>query len=162
MATDLTKYNLWANQQFINWLSQKPEAQLHTKVASSFSGILKTLNHIWAIEEYWFSIITKTPDFVNRYFVEELIPDEIFKGLSNRSQALVSAVENMSEEQINERIKVTSPWFEAELSVYEYLQHLLNHSTYHRGQIVTIGHNAGITDAPGSDMLFFKIAGMHV
>ncbi|WP_366512826.1 DinB family protein [Kordia sp.] len=31
----------------------------------------------------------------------------------------------------------------------------MNHSTYHRGQIVTMGHQLGFTKAPFTDLFFF-------
>jgi uncharacterized damage-inducible protein DinB len=36
---------------------------------------------------------------------------------------------------------------------------VMNHSTYHRGQIITIGRNLGFTDAPMTDYNFYNIHG---
>ncbi len=36
---------------------------------------------------------------------------------------------------------------------YEIIHHGLNHSTYHRGQIVTIARNLGITDPLPTDFM---------
>jgi uncharacterized damage-inducible protein DinB len=35
--------------------------------------------------------------------------------------------------------------------------HCMNHSTYHRGQIVTMGRNLGFTDAPMTDYNFYNV-----
>ena len=157
LVADNAGYNLWANQQLLNWLSDKSEAQLNQEVTSSFSSMLKTLNHIWAIEEYWFSILTQTPEFENRYGVTDLKADEIFPGLINRSRLLAEVVKSFTEKELTEEIKVVSPWFEAEQSRAAYIQHLVNHGTYHRGQIITIGRNVGLTDLPMTDYLFFNV-----
>lgn len=157
LMTDYAAYNLWANQQLISWLSGKPAEQLLQEVPSSFPGMLKTLNHIWAIEEYWFSILTGTTAFENRYAVTDFNAAEIFEGLLNRSRLLAEAVVSFTEAGLSEKIKVTSPWFEAEQSRAAYIQHLFNHGTYHRGQVITIGRNTGITDAPATDFLFFNV-----
>jgi len=156
--TNLANYNLWVNQQYVNWLSAKTEEQLNHEVPSSFSSLLKTLNHIWAIEAYWFSLITQQADVEDRYGVEDLKAAEVFEGLINRSTQLADAIKSLTEADLQEQIKVVAPWFEANLSRAEYLQHLVNHSTYHRGQIVTIGRNAGLTDAPMTDYLFYSIS----
>lgn len=161
LITNYADYNLWANQQFINWLSIKPVEQLNQEVPSSYSSILKTLNHIWAIEAYWYSIITKKTEFENRYGVEDLKADEIFEGLINRSIVLAQEIKLFTEIQLTEKIKLVSPWIEADESRYEYLLQLVNHGTYHRGQIITIARNAGITDAPNTDYIFFKAAMTH-
>lgn len=159
MTANYADYNLWANKQLVSWLSQKTDEQLNHEVPSSFSSLLKTLNHIWAIEEYWYSLITRTTEFENRYGVQDLKKEEVFQGLVNRSGMLAETVKSFTESELVEKIKVVSPWFEAELTRAEYIQHLGNHGTYHRGQLVTIGRNAGITDAPTTDYLFFNIAG---
>lgn len=158
LISNYADYNLSANQQFINWLSQKSEEKLSQESPSSFSSILKTLNHIWGMEEYWYSIITGNSDFVNRYGIEELNKEEIFEGLLKISINLAKAIKEFSENELEKKVNVVSPWFESNQSRYEYIQHLFNHSTYHRGQIVTIGRNIGITDAPSTDYLFFNVA----
>jgi uncharacterized damage-inducible protein DinB len=38
---------------------------------------------------------------------------------------------------------------------FEMLQQCFNHGTYHRGQIVTLGRNLKITDAPATDYFFY-------
>ncbi len=157
LITNYADYNLWANQQFENWLSKKPIEQLNREVPSSFSSIVKTLNHIWATEEYWFSIITIKTDFENRFGIQDFKTDEIFKGLINRSTLLANAIKSFTEVELIEKIKVVSPWFKSNQPRYEYLQHLINHGTYHRGQIVTIARNIGITDAPMTDYNSFNV-----
>lgn len=161
LMANYADYNLWVNQQFVNWLSKKTEEQLHQEVPSSYSSILKTLNHIWGTEEYWYSVIMGTPDFVMRYGVEELHADEIFKGLINRSVLLAEAMKKITEEELEETIQVKSPWFEANQPRYEFLQHVVNHGTYHRGQIVTMCRNMGITDASMTDYNYFNVMNEH-
>lgn len=156
LATQHAAFNLWANEQFVTWLSKKSEEQLHKEVPSSYSSILKTLNHIWGMEEYWYSVIFQNPDFIHRYGVEDLHVNEIFQGLLRRSKAWTDDT-LFSEKELSEKIKVVTPWFEADQTRYQYIQHLFNHSTYHRGQIVTIARNLGITDAPMTDFLFYNI-----
>jgi uncharacterized damage-inducible protein DinB len=157
LTTNYADYNLWANRQYVNWLAEKPKELLNQELPSSYSSILKTLNHIWSAEEYWFSIITKTIDFENRFVVETFDKDEILNGLINRSNQLAKAVRSFTESELVEKIKVVSPWFEATLPRYEYLQHQVNHTSYHRGQIVTIGRNVGVIDAPMADYIIFNL-----
>lgn len=141
----------------MDWLSSKPIELLHKQVPSSFSSIIKTLNHIWGTEEYWYSIIAETPDFEKRGQVDKLIPDEISNGLLNRSKCLAKLVQSFTEEELAKKIKIVSPWFQCELPRYEYLLQVVNHGTYHRGQIVTIGRNIGITDATNTDYNFYNV-----
>lgn len=156
MMTNYAEYNLWVNQQFSNWLSAKSDELLHQEVVSSFSSIIKTLNHIWATEEYWYSVIAETPEFDKRE-VTELITAEILEGLVHRSKCLAQFIASLSEEELNKTIKIDNPWFQCELPRYEYLLQVVNHGTYHRGQIVTMGRNIGITDASNTDYNFYNV-----
>ena len=156
MMTNYAEYNLWVNQQFCNWLSTKPDALLHQEVVSSFSSIIKTLNHIWATEEYWYSVIAETAEFDKRE-VSELVTSEVLEGLVHRSKCLAQFIASLSEEELAKTIKIDNPWFQCELPRYEYLLQVVNHGTYHRGQIVTMGRNIGITDASNTDYNFYNV-----
>lgn len=157
LVTNYADYNYWTNQQFVNWLTAKSDELLNKELPSSYSSIIKTLNHIWGTEEYWYSVIAETPDFEKRSGAENLVTDEVFKGLLNRSKLLAELIGSYSDEDLSKKLKVTSPWFECELPKYEYLMHAVNHGTYHRGQIVTIGRNIGITDASNTDYNFYNV-----
>lgn len=156
LMTNYADYNLWVNQQFVKWLSAKPDELLFKELPSSYSSIIKTLNHIWATEEYWYSIIAETSEFDKRENVE-LVTDEILKGLLNRSTLLAELIKSFTEEELSKKIKIESPWFQCELPKYDYLMQVINHGTYHRGQIVTIGRNIGITDATNTDYNFYNV-----
>lgn len=156
LMTNYAEYNLWVNQQFVKWLTSKSDELLHKEVPSSFSSIVKTLNHIWATEEYWYSIIAETSEFDKRE-IEELLTTDVFNGLLNRSSQLAQLIKSFTEEELSKNIKIESPWFQCDLPKYEYLMQVINHGTYHRGQIVTIGRNIGITDATNSDYNFYNV-----
>ena len=144
-------FNLWANQRLVNWLSTKPDDLLYKELPSSFSSIIKTLNHIWGVEEYWYSIITETSEYENRFGTEDFVAVQIFEGLLRKSRHLKDTVASYSEQDLLKPIISDDPEFQCTLPRYEFLQHLINHGTYHRGQIITIGRNLGICDAPTTD-----------
>lgn len=156
IMSNFADYNLWVNQQFVNWLSPKPDEMLHTEVQSSFSTILKTLDHIWSTEEYWFSVISEN-DLAEKKPENELSKEEIFAGLLNSSTRLKHLINSLSEEDLMKEVKITNPWFECELPISEYLIQVINHGTYHRGQIVTMGRNIGIKDASNTDYNFYNV-----
>lgn len=156
LTTNYAEYNLWVNQQFVTWLTAKSDDLLHKNVPSSFSSIIKTLNHIWATEEYWYSIIAGTTEF-DRREKEQLVTEEVLNGLLNRSLLLVELVKSLTEEELLQNIKIENPWFQCDLPKYEYLMQVINHGTYHRGQIVTMGRNIGITDASNTDYNFYNV-----
>ena len=146
-----TAFNFWANKRLVNWLKVQSEHLLQQEFPSSYPSILKTLNHIWGVEEFWFSIITETVDYKNRFDAADFISSEIFDGLLARSHILSETVKVYSDEEIIKLIKPTDPDLQRELPRYEFLQHLVNHSSYHRGQVITIARGVGIANAPMTD-----------
>ena len=156
IMSNYADYNLWVNQQFVNWLSPKSDELLYAEVPSSFSTIMKTLDHIWSTEEYWFSVISETVP-TEKKAENELSRDQIFEGLLNASAKLKQFIHSLSEEDLVKEVKITNPWFECELPISEYLIQVINHGTYHRGQIVTMGRNIGITDASNTDYNFYNV-----
>ncbi|OXB00564.1 DinB family protein [Flavobacterium pectinovorum] len=156
IMSNYADYNLWVNQQFVNWLSLKSDEMLYAEVPSSFSTIMKTLDHIWSTEEYWFSVISET-SLLEKKPESELSKEEIFSGLLNSSKKLADYINSLSEEDLVKKVKIINPWFECELPISDYLLQVINHGTYHRGQIVTMGRNIGITDASNTDYNFYNV-----
>jgi len=157
LTTKSVQYNNWVVNKYIDWLSTKSDEQLNQEVISSFPTILKTLHHIWQTQEYWWSHIAENNEFDFEKTTALHTKEYIFNAIKNNSQRLVDYVENLSEDDLSKNVKIDSQWFQCDFSKYEYIQHAILHSTYHRGQIVTMGRNVGITDAPMTDFNFWNI-----
>ncbi len=157
LSSDFANYNQWANQTLIAFLGTKPTELMGKEIPSSYASILKTLNHIWSVEAYWYAQIAEVNEFEQRWEVQNLVAEEIFEGLLNRSRILAEKIASYTEAELLKPIKVESPWFNSTQPRYKYLLHLVNHSTYHRGQLVTIGRNLGFTDAPMTDYNFYNV-----
>jgi len=149
-------YNLWACENLINWLQANPAELLYKESPSSFNSIAKTLKHISDTQLYWSSMIrgTETPAF--EYIATEVdLPTE-FSNLVNEAKELADYVKENKEEMSKLHL-IESEWFSSNFPKYEYLQHLIIHTTYHRGQIVTIGHVVGLSKAPMLDFNFWNV-----
>ena len=157
LITHSVQYNNWVVNKYIDWLSTKSDEQLNREVISSFPTILATLHHIWQTQQYWWSYIAENNDFDFAKISAAVTKEEIFNGIKTNSQKLVDYVESLSGEDLTKNIKIESQWFQCDFSKYEYIQHAIIHGTYHRGQIVTMGRNVGITDAPMTDYNFWNI-----
>ena len=158
LMINYASYNLWANQRLIDYVSTKPEENLHAEVKSSYPGILKTFHHIFVVEEFWLDVISQTgkaPEWPN---FEGLEKDVVFSAVIQQSEAILRYVKSLSEAALSEIIPLDTPWVKGELERYEFIQHLFNHSTFHRGQVVTIGRVLGFTDAPMTDYNYFNMA----
>ena len=155
--SNYTEYNQWANDAFVQWLSGKPEADFYKTVPSSYPTLALTLNHILAVQEFWYAVITASAPMSQRYM--ETSPDhaEILRELPRQSALLHTYISSLTEADLLEEIELHTPWVQGRLPRYEFIQHLFNHSTYHRGQVVTIGRNLGYEDAPMTDYNFYNM-----
>ncbi len=150
--------NLWSNQTYVEWLQSKPSELLKTVVPSSFPTILMTLDHIAGTEDFWSDVITCTSHQKEwERISKELDAEAVFEDFLTKSARFLEVVTSLSASELEEEVLFLSPWISGHLPRYQFIQHALNHSTYHRGQIVTMGRNLGITDAPMTDYNFFNM-----
>lgn len=158
MMSNYAEYNQWANEKTVQWLSEKPEADFYREMPSSYPSIVLTINHILAVEEFWYAVITKAKAESMRYMVTDPEHTEVFPKLTEQSALLTAYISGLSDAELQEEIYLETPWIQGTLPRYEFIQHVFNHSTYHRGQAITIGRQLGYTDAPMTDYNFFNMA----
>ena len=157
LMTSYTAYNEWAHHQCAAWLAAKPQALLRQEVASSFPSISLTLHHMAQVQQFWVATIIETPLPAFAPLAE--VPDlpAVWDSLHRNAAALTRYISGVSEAELMKPVLVESPWFRSEQARYEFVQHVVNHGTYHRGQVATIGRQVGLTDAPMTDYNFFNI-----
>ncbi|WP_343703827.1 DinB family protein [Chitinophaga sp.] len=150
-------YNYWANKMLIDWLRTKPQDVLHKEVPSSFPSIWQTLQHMLKAQRYWLAVLRREKDA--RSELSAPGPDDVPESMVAHSKEMAAFISGMSESAINEPLLVVNPWFESNLPAFEYVMQVVNHNTYHRGQVVTMGRHLGLTDAPMTDYNYFNVFG---
>ena len=158
LVQDYAIYNQWANETLVNWLKTKPAEVMSQEVASSFPSIRETLIHIWDTERFWFSVLKQIPaplSFRMHGFDGTL--EDVFNGITEQSKELTDYIKTLDDFELAEAVSFDTPWVKGTQARFEFAHHCLNHSTYHRGQLVTIGRNVGFTDAPMTDYSFYLL-----
>jgi len=151
------QYNLWANQVITSWLRDINDSQWNTKLVSSFPTIKDTVVHNIGAESIWC-------DRINGVKERLWIPD-VFTGTkeealiltASTSQKLLDAIINTSAS--NFRKEITYHRFDGQkesMQMHEICHHVLNHSTYHRGQLITMARQLGWkSKLPSTDILYY-------
>ena len=147
-------YNAWANKQLIGFLQTKPAELMDREVVYSFPSIRLTLIHIWECQKFWLLTI-KGEAFVKEEFTGST--EELFDRVLANSEEFSNYIKTLAEQTLQEDCEITTPWFSSNFAVFEYVQQVVIHSTYHRGQIITIGRQLGFTDAPMTDYNLYNI-----
>jgi uncharacterized damage-inducible protein DinB len=158
LVKDYVTFNHWANKTLVEWLKTKPAEVFDKEVASSFPSLRQTLIHIWDTERFWLSVIKELPPPPSFRFVNyEGTLDQLFDSFLKESEAYEVFVNSLSEEALIEIVSFDTPWVSGARSRFEFTHHAMNHSTYHRGQLITIGRNVGLTDAPMTDYSYYLL-----
>lgn len=150
-------YNFWAASTLVKWLRTKPAELLEQEMDSSFPSIKLTLVHMWQTQCYWLAMIKG---------IEAPAPQEFTGGVAaimellvDQSEEMADYITSLSTQRIEENTLIVNPWFECDFANFEYIIQVVNHSTYHRGQVITIGRQLGFTDAPMTDYNFYNVYG---
>ncbi len=149
-------YTIWANQQIFECIGKLSEEQVNQELTSSFSSLKKTIIHMWNAEAIWWQ----------RLKLEEKItvPGEDFTGSFAELTVLVNQQSMYWREWVGGATEMqlrhvffyrNSKREEFKQPVYELLMHLMNHGTYHRGQLVTMLRQLGVEKIPQTDFVIF-------
>ena len=154
LLKDYASFNRWANAKMVNWLNTKPLELMEREVPSSFPTLHLTLLHIWGAEKIWLERLHGTPPttFLSQTFRGTTA--DVFDGVLAMSQQFADYVHGLSDADLQESVAFRLlNGNEDARPRYEMIHHCLNHSTYHRGQIVTIARNLGLSDPPQTDFM---------
>ena len=145
---DYTLYNHWANEVLTGWLKSVDDQLLSREIKSSFPGIDLTLQHMIHAQNFWHAVISNSDinslDEELRTDSVDWVMTELLKG----SQNLINLVNSLNDDDL--MVKVSSPAMTK--TKYEFMLHVVNHNSYHRGQIITISRSLDVTDnIPNTD-----------
>lgn len=132
----LLAYNKWANNLVFDSIAQITEEESKRDLKSSHHSIFGTLQHIAGAERVWLTRWTGNPTAT---LTPEELPDRL-EGLRSQYEATRKEMEHLfgsfDEEKLKSGMTIkTSKGVEYTNTYEEMIQHLFNHSTFHRGQI---------------------------
>jgi uncharacterized damage-inducible protein DinB len=157
LIANYAAYNEWANKKIVNWLQQLDIEQLYIQGASSFNSIDATLQHMLRAQRFWQVFICGRDTASYNWAVREREVELVMNEILSQSQEMKVDFGAFTEAQLEEELTLNMPWSANKLCRYEYIMHVVNHSTYHRGQIITLARSIGVTDnLPGTDYNFFN------
>lgn len=152
---EMFKYHAWANQTILGRIKELPPSVLGQEANSSFPTIAHALSHIYAVDKMWYLVLTGTG------------MREAFEACIRVNQRVLASVDEYSEmfARLSERFE---KWFQSqtdleqtvmldnpfagfrETRLSEMVLHMVNHGTYHRGNVSTmlrqLGHASVMND----------------
>ena len=135
----LYDYNAWANRRALDSAAPLTVGQFIKPLGSSFSSVRDTLAHIWGSQWVWLERFQgRSP---------AALPDlDQFPDLSSLrarwdddEERLQEFVSSVTQKDLDKVISYRTMKFgEYQNPLWQSMQHMVNHSTYHRGQIATL------------------------
>ncbi len=152
-ARTLFAYDRWANRLILEAAGELPPEDLGRDLQGSFGSIQGTLRHLLSGERAWLGFWTEGA------FSPALTPDDYpdLPSILAGWAALESQQEGFARELTNERLAADCPVAESDYVLAELIQHAMNHSTHHRGQVVLMLRQLGRTP-PGTGFRQFLTA----
>ena len=153
------QFNVWANQKVVEILANVDENTFDTEVKSSFPTIKKTLLHIWDAQLLWLTRLKggKTPIWPSTEFTGG--KEEVLKGLVQSAQDLADFVAQQDQAFLDSTLNYKNMKnIEYNNGVEEILFHIVNHGTFHRGQLITMMRQLGFTSFENLDLsTYFRL-----
>jgi uncharacterized damage-inducible protein DinB len=149
----LAEYNTWANDIVHSWFDKISDEQWKQVIVSSFPSLSATALHTAGAETVWLDRLNKVAE--PRWLVTTLKggKKEVQDAWKDSSAGLKSFIENFDETKLEDTVSFKRPDGNTyQLQYYQIFAHVFNHSTYHRGQIVTMLRQTGFTNVHSIDM----------
>lgn len=135
----LHRFNAWANRRILDAAQVLTPSQFTQTVASSFSSVRDTLAHIYGAEHIWLErFLGRTPAGLPSV---DQFPDlaSLRAVWAPHDAALIAFVNGLSEADVNREFEYKTFKFGVLRNpLWQSLLHVVNHGTYHRGQITTL------------------------
>lgn len=159
---DLYEYHVWANDRLFAHLEQLPEDAFHAEVISVFPSVAQTLGHMYLFEQLYMRVLAEAPN-------EDIFPKipewtqeaqgksvaemrQLFAGVTEQFRELLRRTPDPDKAMTIEHPKYGS----LDTHFSDILRHVVNHGTYHRGNVTAMLRQQGHAGVP-TDYLFYLL-----
>lgn len=147
-----TSYNLWANKIFSELFRSQVSLHLDTKVLSSFESLRGTAKHIHDAENLWLMRLEGLPLF--QWPGDENMAGDLIFNFQESSERFHQFISTQSEHFLLGDCLFTDLQKKSySIPVSGIVIHCMNHSTFHRGNLITMMRNMGMLEFPATDFI---------
>lgn len=159
-ALQLYDYHVWGNNKFFLRLKELPKDIYDREIRSVFPSIAETLVHIYTVDTIWLGVmqenrmediqasIAHAQEKTKDKGLEEM--EKLFQHLSKDYRDFLN-----NERDLDKEISPDHPQFgRLDTHLSELVQHVVNHGTYHRGNLTAMIRQQGYSSVP-NDYVFY-------
>jgi len=150
------QYNHWANEKMCNYLSGVQEDEILANKKAEYHTIKKVILHIADAEQTWLARLNgKNIPHMHKLDSSGSFAD-ICSTIRNNSADFIEFISTKNDQfflSATEYINLKGKTFSQNNA--EIILHCMNHSTFHRGQVMSMLRHVGYTDQSASDFIMF-------
>jgi uncharacterized damage-inducible protein DinB len=156
MLVEYAQYNYWANERLATVLEAHPDV-IDIEIPSSFPTLRRTVNHMWDAETIWLKRLQGVSlDYwpSERYGGDGMAFVDLWLSVSG---AFITLIKENGPSFVESEVNYKTTAGKAHKNFgWEIIMHILNHGTYHRGQLVTMLRHLGVDqDLPSTDFIYY-------
>ncbi|RTE08463.1 DinB family protein [Paenibacillus whitsoniae] len=155
-------YHVWANEQLFAHLAQLPEEVFHAEVTSVFSSVAQTFAHIYRFEKLFMAVLAEVPNEEIYARMTGWAEEAQNKSVDEIRQLFADVAEQFRDllrrtPDPDKAMTIHHPLYGSlDTQFSEILRHVVNHGTYHRGQVTAILRQQGYAGVP-TDYMFYMV-----
>jgi uncharacterized damage-inducible protein DinB len=152
----LIDFHYWARDRMLDAVEPLTAEQFTRNLGSSFGSVRDTVAHIYAAEWIW--LCRWQGESPTGLPSPDIFPDVATARAKWREHeaTLRGFFENVDREGINRVIEFkTSAGTAMAFVLWQMLQHVVNHASYHRGQVTTLLRQLGAAPPKSNDLIAF-------
>jgi len=152
----LLDYHYWARDRLLAALDPLTPDQFNRDLGSSFKSIRETVVHTYAAEWAWYC--RWQGDSPTKLMTSDAFPDvdAVRRAWTDHEAKMRAFLESLGEDGLSRvfEYKLLSGQPGA-TPFWQMLQHVVNHASYHRGQVTTMLRQLGAQPAKSMDMIAY-------
>jgi uncharacterized damage-inducible protein DinB len=149
-------YNIWATQKITDVILALPEEKQLAEVPSSYSSLYKTVLHMLDAESIWWQRLKLQERIVRPSENSKAGMEEVVKSLLQQSKMWEDWVHNASDISFDHVFQYqTFNREQFKQPTWQMILHVVNHATYHRGQLINMLRQLGVVKLPSTDFILW-------
>jgi uncharacterized damage-inducible protein DinB len=151
----LLDFHYWARDRMLDAVGALSREDYERDLGSSFKSVRDTVNHIYSSEWVWYARWTgSSPTTADRPQFDDLAAvREAWRKSETRVRKFLGAADAPALQRVYEYRMFSGAQTSSPL--WQMAVHVVNHGTYHRGQVATMLRQLGANPMPSTDMVTF-------
>ena len=156
----LYEYNRWANNRIIEAVSRLTHEEYTKDMQSSHRSVRDTFVHVISAEWIYLQRVTGTSPKALWSPLDFPTVSKLRDRWAELAREQMAFIADLTEEQLKKPITYINLAGEPfTYPLWQILQHVVNHSSYHRGQITTMLRQLGARPEATDFLLFYDLQG---